>query len=385
MPANVMDFIDLAAQRRRLGDRIDRAIARVLDHGRFVLGPEVETLEQRLEAFCGARHCITCANGTDALELALSALGIGRGDAVIVPAFSYVATVEVVVSAGATPIFADVDRTSFNIVPASVEAAIAVAKGMGLVPRCLMTVDLFGQPADYAALRAIATAEGITLIADAAQSFGARSPWGRVGALADITTTSFYPAKPLGCYGDGGAIFTDDARLAEVMRSLRNHGHAAQGGAFVRVGRNSRLDTIQAAILLEKLAVFDDEIAARNAAADRYAARLPASITPPVIEAGKQSVWAQYTVKVASGRDALVAAVRAAGVPIAIHYMTPLHLVPPYSGFPRATARLEGAEYLSGAVFSLPMHADLDAETQDRVVGALERATTATTVVPRRA
>jgi dTDP-4-amino-4,6-dideoxygalactose transaminase len=385
MTGKTLEFIDLAAQRRRLAGQIDRAIARVLEHGRFVLGPEVETLEARLQAFSGARHCITCANGTDALELAMTALEIGRGDAVIVPAFSYVATVEAVVSAGATPIFADVDTTSFNISPASIEAAIEVGKTLGLRVRCVMVVDLFGQPADYAAIRAIADAHGLFVMADAAQSFGARSPWGRVGTLADLTTTSFYPAKPLGCYGDGGAIFTDDPRLSELLRSLRNHGHAAQGAGFVRVGRNSRLDTMQAAILLEKLAVFEDEIVSRNEAARRYAARLPVSIVAPSIDPGKVSVWAQYTVKVARGRDGIVAAVRGAGVPIAIHYMTPLHHVPPYRACPRATPRLEGAESLSESVFSLPMHADLDIETQDRVVEALVQAVPSSVAVPMRA
>ena len=365
-------FIDLSAQRRRLGARIDRAVARVLDHGRFILGPEVAELEERLQTFSGARHCITCANGTDAIELALSALNIGPGDGVVVPAFSYVATAEAVLRVGAVPIFADVDMGTFNLCPTSTEAAIKVGKDLGLTARCIMPVDLFGQPADYAAMREIARAHDLKIVADAAQSFGARQAGHGVGSLADITTTSFYPSKPLGCYGDGGAIFTDDAALTELLRSLRCHGQGS-GGGFVRVGRNSRLDTVQAAVLIEKLSAFEDEIEMRSAVADRYAQRLAAPILAPEVVAGNTSVWAQYTVRVPDARDDVVAACRAGGVPIAVHYATPLHRLPPYRHCP-AAPRLERAEALSREVFSLPMHADLDERTQDIVIETMHRA-----------
>ena len=374
MDKTAIQFIDLSAQRRRIGSRIDRAMNRVLEHGRFILGPEVSELEARLAAFSGARHCITCANGTDALELSLYAMEIGPGDAVIVPAFSFVATVEAVARVGATPVFADIDAQTFNIDPESAEAAIQAAKALGLAPRCIIPVDLYGQPADYAAIDRLAAAHGLKVLADAAQSFGATWRGRRVGALADFTTTSFYPAKPLGCYGDGGAIFTDDAERAALLRTLRCHGQDDAAGGFTRVGRNSRLDTIQAAVLLEKLAVFEDEIAARNAAADRYAERLPSEVVAPKIGADVQSVWAQYTVKAPGDRDKLAAACRQAGVPIAVHYATPLHWAPAYRDFPTAAPRLKVAEALSRSVMSLPMHADLDEATQDRVAEALRAA-----------
>src|SRR5271163_3249956 len=319
-----IEFVDLSAQRRRLGSEIDRAIARVLAHGRFILGPEVHELERRLEAFSGAKHCITCANGTDALELALTALRIGPGDAVIVPAFSYVASAEAVVRVGATPVFADVDAESFNISPESAREAIRVARDLGLGVRCLLAVDL------------LAKANGLKVVADAAQSFGAAWRGRKVGSLADVTTTSFYPSKPLGCYGDGGAIFTDDEGLARLLRSLRCHGQSQTAETFEHVGRNSRLDTIQAAVLIEKLSAFEREIKARNAAAKRYSEGLPASIIVPTISAAAESVWAQYTVRVPGARDQVAEFCRTSGVPIAIHYRTPLHRLPAYRRFPSA-------------------------------------------------
>ncbi len=382
MDKPAIDFIDLAAQRRRLGPRIDRAIARVLEHGRFILGPEVVELEDRLQAFSGARHCITCANGTDAIELALSAMNIGPGDAVVVPAFSYVATVEAVARVGATAVFADVDAQSFNLCPESTETAIRAAKDLGLSVRCIMPVDLFGQPADYSAIYRLAETHELKVLADAAQSFGATWRGRRVGSLADVTTTSFYPAKPLGCYGDGGAIFTNDAALASLLRSLRCHGQSGPSGAFEHVGRNSRLDTIQAAVLIEKLSAFEGEIEARNEAAKRYADRLPAPVVVPQIAAGNQSVWAQYTVKIPAGRDDVVASCRAAGVPIAVHYATPLHQVPAYRRLPRAAPQLKTAEALARDVLSLPMHSDLDEATQGRVVDAIREAVAARATKP---
>jgi dTDP-4-amino-4,6-dideoxygalactose transaminase len=374
-----LQFIDLSAQRRRLGPQIDRAVARVLSHCRFVLGPEVEELEERLQEFSGARYCVTCANGTDAIELALSAMNIGEGDAVIVPAFTYVATAEAVVRVGATPVFADVDADTYNLDPESAEMAIRAAKDLGLSVRCIMPVDLFGQPADYAAIRRLADAYGLVVLADSAQSFGAICRGARVGALADVTTTSFYPAKPLGCYGDGGAIFTNDEALASLLRSLRIHGQSEDGDGFVHIGRNSRLDTIQAAVLIEKLSAFEAEIEARNITAERYSDRLPPQVLAPRVADGCRSVWAQYTVRIPVGRDEVAATCRAVGVPIAIHYATPLHLSAAYRQFPTAAPQLENAETLSREVLSLPMHADLDEGTQARVLGAMRDAVAAVT------
>jgi len=360
-----MTMIDLAAQRRKIADKIDQAIARVLEHGGFVLGPEVTELERRLEAFCGAKHCVTCANGTDALELVLMAEGIGRGDAVFVPAFTFVATVEVVVLTGATPIFIDVDRDSFNLEPASLEAAIRDAKDRGLQPRAVIAVDLFGQPADYDAIAIIAGAHGLMVLADAAQSFGASLDGKKVGTLAAYTATSFYPSKPLGCYGDGGAIFTDDREKGELLRVLRGHGKDEQG--FSHVGRNSRLDSFQAAILLQKLTLFADELVKRDAVADLYAQGLGSAVRTPSVRQGATSAWAQYTI-ISEKRDAIVRACREAGIHTAIHYAQPLHVQGAYRDCPVSPSGLAQCEWLADRVVSLPMHPYLTEDAIDFVV-----------------
>src|ERR671937_1400967 len=274
-------FIDLAAQRRRLGRVIDEAIARVLGHCQFILGPEVRALEVKLAEFCGARHAVSCASGTDALVLVLMAQGIGPGDAVICPSFTFTATAEVVALVGATPAFADVEEASFNLDPASLELACAAAREAGLRPKAVIPVDLFGQPADYDRIMSVAEAEGLFVLDDAAQAFGATYKNRRVGALAPATATSFFPAKPLGCYGDGGAVLTDDDALAETLRSLRMHGEGRDKYDCVRVGINGRLDTIQAAILIEKLKIFSEEIATRERVARRYSAALADVATVP--------------------------------------------------------------------------------------------------------
>lgn len=366
-------FIDLKAQAAALGARIDAAIGRVRAHGQFIGGPEVADFERRLAAFCGARHAISCANGTDALSLVLRAEGVGPGDAVFAPSFTFVATAEVVPIVGATPIFVDVRDDTFNMDPASLEAAIAQAQRLGLTPRAVIAVDLFGLAADYAALGAIAKRRGMTLIADSAQGFGASFHGRRSGALADWTTTSFFPAKPLGCYGDGGAVFTDDDARAALVRSLAAHGADADRRAYARIGVNSRLDTIQAAILIEKLAIFEDEIAARNRIAARYAQALAGLAQTPAAPEGLVCVWAQYTIQI-DDRDAVAARMKEQGVPTAIHYATPLHRQPGYRHFPRAPGGLPVSERLSRRVLSLPMHAYLDETTQDRIVAALRDA-----------
>jgi dTDP-4-amino-4,6-dideoxygalactose transaminase len=360
-------FIDLGAQRQRIGDRIEQAIARVLKHGQFVLGPEVGELERQLATFCGAKHAIACANGTDALLLVLMAEGIGPGDAVFVPAFTFVATAEVVVLAGATPMFVDVRPDTFNIDTDSFKAAIGEAKGAGLKPRCVIPVDLFGQPADYKAIRRVAKANNLIVLADAAQSFGASLDGHKVGTLADYTATSFYPSKPLGCYGDGGAIFTDDDAKAKLLTALRCHGRHPDGTECGEAGLNSRLDTFQAALLLEKLEVFPQEIVARQKSAERYAEGLGTMLQVPRPMAGASSVWAQYTI-VTERRDELAKACREAGVPTAIYYASPLHALPAYRRFPVAPGGLAQSEWLAEHVISLPMHAYLADEAQDRII-----------------
>ena len=368
-------FIDLAAQREQLGDSVERAISAVLKHGQFILGPEVVELERQLASFCGARHCITCANGTDALLLALMAEGIGKGDAVFVPAFTFVATVEVAILAGATPVFVDVRQDSFNLDVESLEPAIGEAKRRGLKPRCVIPVDLYGQPADYKAIGEVAAAHGLLVVADAAQSFGASRDGRKVGTLAPYTATSFYPSKPLGGYGDGGAVFTDDDDRAGRLRALRNHGKGPDQPETELVGLNSRLDSIQAAILLEKLRLFPREIAARQERAERYAEGLGSVVKVPELMAGATSVWAQYTI-ITERRDALAKACRAAGIPTAIHYANALNSLPPYRQVLAAPAGLCRAEWLAERVISLPMHPYLSDETQDLIVGTVRRALT---------
>ncbi len=364
-------FIDLQAQRRRIGPRIEAAIARVLGHGAYVMGPEVAELEAALAAFCGARHCIGCANGTDALALALMAEGIGPGDAVLVPAFTFVATAEVVAWLGATPIFVDILEDGFNLDPAGLEPAVAEAVRLGLRPRAVIPVDLFGQPADYPAIEPVAARHGLFVLADAAQSFGAALDGRRVGTFGRVTATSFFPAKPLGCYGDGGAVFTDDDRLAGLMRSLRVHGQGADRYDNVRIGLNARLDTLQAAILLAKLEVFPEEIEARDRIARRYGQALAgAALRAPRPAPDMRPVWAQYTL-VVEDRERVAAACRAAGVPTAVYYPIPLSRQTGYRHFPVAPGGVPVSDRLSRHVISLPMHPYLDPATQDRVIAAV--------------
>jgi dTDP-4-amino-4,6-dideoxygalactose transaminase len=366
-------FIDLAAQRAQLGDSVERAISRILQHGQFILGPEVTELERRLEAFSGAQHCVSCANGTDALLLALMAEGIGPGDAVFVPAFTFVATVEVAVLSGATPVFVDVRRDTFNMDVDSLTSAIEASKLRGLKPRAVIPVDLYGQPADYDAIGAIAEEHGLLTIADAAQSFGASLNGKKVGSLATYTATSFYPSKPLGGYGDGGAVFTDDDDKAARLRAIRNHGKGPDMTEIEYLGLNSRLDSIQAAILLEKLRLFPDEIQARQACADRYNEGLAGVAEVPRLVPGATSVWAQYTI-VTERRDALAKACREAGVPTAIHYASALNRLPPYQDMPAAPGGVPQAEWLAKRVISLPMHPYLSAEAQDFIVATVRQA-----------
>jgi dTDP-4-amino-4,6-dideoxygalactose transaminase len=378
----MIPFIDLAAQKKRLGPRIDAAIAKVLAHGAYVMGPEVRELEARLAAFCGARLALSCANGTDALALPLMAWDVGPGDAIFCPSFTFAATPEVAPWVGAEPVFVDIRPDTYTIDPDHLEAAIEAVQAEGrLRPRVVIAVDLFGQPADYPRLSEICRRHGLKLIADSAQGFGCTLNGRHPIAWADVVTTSFFPAKPLGAYGDGGAVLLNDPDLWERMDSLRIHGKATPSDGMIpghdpkylnaRVGINSRLDTIQAAILLEKLAIFEEEIVARQAVADRYGAGLgEVCLRTPTVIPGGRSTWAQYVVE-HRDRDGLAAHLKAAEVPTAIYYPVPMHRQKPYAHYPQAPGGLPVSEAKASQVIALPMHAYLKPKVQDGVIDAV--------------
>lgn len=380
-------FIDLQAQRLRLAGKIEAAVQEAVVGGAWVMGPQVRQFEADLAAFGQAKHALGCANGTDALVLPLMAWGVGAGDAVFVPSFTFTATAEIVPWTNAEPVFVDVDPVTYNMDPAALERAVAGIKAEGrLTPRVVIAVDLFGQPADYPAIKAICDRHGLKLISDSAQGFGCTINGEHPLKWADVTTTSFFPAKPLGCYGDGGAILTNDDDLAQEIDSYRVHGkvvakdlESGAAAAFdhdpkylaMRIGMNSRLDTIQAAVLIEKLKVFGEEIEWRNRIAARYNEGLrPHVAAVPDVPAGNISNWAQYTVE-HDNRDGLIAHLKEQGVPTAVYYPVPLHMQPAYSHFPRGEGGLPVTERLKDRVFSLPMHADLDEATQDRIIAAV--------------
>lgn len=370
-----IDFIDLQAQRRRIGKSLDDAVLAVVHSGRYIMGPEVGELEAKLAVFCGAKHVISCSNGTDAMVLVLMAYGVGPGDAVFVPSFTFAATAEVVAQLGATPVFVDCCEDTFNMDPVSLVAAIETARHNGLNAKGIIPVDLFGLPADYDTILPIAQTHRLWVLADTAQGFGATYKGRVTGSIGNVATTSFFPAKPLGCYGDGGAIFTDDSQLAETLVSLRVHGQGKDKYDNVRIGMNGRLDTLQAAILLKKLEIFPDEIVARNAVAKRYCEKLAPYCKVPVVPEGLISIWAQYTVRVpADKRDKLAERLKAAGVPTAIYYVKPLHQQIAYKAYPIAMNGLPVSERLAGEVISLPMHAYLEPAVQDRICVAFVEA-----------
>lgn len=364
-------FIDLEAQRRRLGDRIPAAMMRVVESGRFVLGEEVARFEAALAQFGEAEHAIGCASGTDALALLLMAWGVGAGDAVFLPSFTFAATGEVPARLGASPVFVDIDPRTLTLDPDALAEAIATVEREGrLAPKAIIAVDLFGQPADYPRLAAIARAKGLKLISDSAQGFGCRLHGRQPLSWADATTTSFFPAKPLGCYGDGGAVLTNDAALAGVVRSLAQHGQGEVRYSHVRIGLNSRLDALQAAILAEKLSIFAAEIEERNEVARLYGALLSPYLTTPTVIAGGLSTWAQYTVETGD-REGLAAALKAEGVPTAVYYATPIHQQPAYLDFPRGA--LPVTEAKAGRVLSLPMSAYVPRAVQERIAARVAR------------
>jgi dTDP-4-amino-4,6-dideoxygalactose transaminase len=369
--ADTIAFIDLQAQRRRLGAPLEAAIKEAVEGGQWILGPQVAEFEKNIAQWAGVKHAIACANGTDALLLILRAWGIGPGDAVFVPAFTFAASAEVVALAGASPVFVDVLPDTFNMDPASLETAIALVKKNGaLKAKAVMPVDLFGQPADYRALEPIAQHEGLKLLCDTAQGFGGLLDGRRAGAIGDAAATSFFPAKPLGCYGDGGACFTDDDALKDRLLSLRMHGQGSDRYEHVQIGMNSRLDTIQAAILIEKLKIFSEEIEKRNAVARRYNDAFAGSnrIKTPVVIEGAVSTWAQYTLQVAD-RAKVQAGLKEKAIPTAVYYPIPLSRQPAYAAYPSAPVPV--SEALSGHVVSLPMHPYLSQTAQDRVIAAV--------------
>lgn len=368
-----MQFVDLAAQYARYKDEIDSAIAKVLDHGRFIMGPEVAALEDALGEFTGAEHVIGCSSGTDALVMMMMAEGVGFGDAIFVPSFTFTATAEVPLLLGATPVFVDVNVDDFNMDPTDLDRRIEEVKAEGrLTPKGVLATDLFGLPADYDRINAIAESQGILVWSDAAQSLGGIYKHQKVGALSRATGTSFFPAKPLGCYGDGGAVFTQDAELANILRSIRAHGKGTGKYDIQRVGLNARLDTIQAAILLAKLPHFKTEVDAREQVAQGYDARLGNRFRVPSRREGSHSAWAQYTLKIDPAcRDDVMEALKSEGIPTAVYYPTPMHLQTAYREFGGGVGSLPNSERLCGEVLSLPMHPFLGERDLDRICDAL--------------
>lgn len=349
-------FVDLKAQYELLKQSIDARIAGVLEHGRFILGPEVQEFEEALATYAGVGHAVGVANGTEALQIALMAAGVGPGDAVFLPSFTFTATAEAALICGAEPVFCEVDSRTFNIEPSDLEQRIELVKAEGrLCPKAIIAVDLFGQPAEYDILNALAETHGLLLVADAAQSFGARLGNKRVGSLAPVTATSFFPSKPLGCYGDGGALLTDDDDMADSYRSIRAHGKGGGKYDIVRVGLNSRLDTLQAAVLLAKLDVFEDEMEKRNNLAATYSGALDSTVLTPHIADGVTSAWAQYAILV-EDRDTLARELKSKGIPTAVYYPLPMHLQSAYKEYGGGAGALPVSEDLSKRILCLPMH-----------------------------
>jgi len=366
-------FVDLKAQYAANKAAIDTALQTVLDHGKFIMGPEIQELESRLCDFTGASQAVSCSSGTDALLMIMMAEGIGPGDAVFAPTFTFTATAEVLLLLGATPVFVDVDPDDFNIDPVDLEKKIAAVKAEGkLQPRGILAVDLFGLPADYPALSAVADAHGLKLWDDAAQSLGGSMDGSKIGTLGRATAVSFFPAKPLGCYGDGGAVLCSDKEMADTMRSIRAHGKGGEKYDIIRVGLNARLDTMQAAVLLAKLPSFPDELEQRERVATAYDQRLSNVVKTPTRRPGRQSAWAQYTLQVpADIRDDVSGKLKEKGIPTAVYYPKPMHLQTAYAGFGGGPGSLPVSESLSGTVLSLPMHPFLTDEQIDRITDAV--------------
>ena len=369
----MISFIDLATQQQRIRSDIDARIAKVLDHGQYIMGPEVAELEAELASYAKAKHVISCSSGTDALILALIAFGLRPGQGVIVPSFTFAASAEAIAVLGAIPVFAEIDGRSFNLDADRLDSALSAAHAQQIDIVGIMAVGLFGQPANITALSDYAQAHNLWMLDDAAQSFGGRWQNRPSGSLADITATSFFPAKPLGCYGDGGAVFTDDDEMAERARSARIHGQGSDKYENIQIGMTARLDTVQAAILLAKMAIFDEELQLRNKVADRYEQLLSEHVTTPFIAADAYSSWAQYVIILpeASNRADIQTRLSADGIPSAIYYPRPMHTQPPYKRYPVSEGGLAITEYMADHVLALPMHPYLDETVQRNVADGL--------------
>lgn len=366
------DFIDLKAQYRALKDKIDSRIAAVLEHGAYIMGPEVFELEDKLAEYVGVKHCISCANGTDALTLALMVLDVKEGDAIFCPTFTFFATAETIAFEGATPVFVDSNEDTFNICPIDLEKRIkAIIVEGKLKPKAIIAVDLFGLPADFPALRQIADKYDLKIIEDAAQGFGGEINGKRAGSFGDIATTSFFPAKPLGCYGDGGAIFTGSDEYADLLKSYRVHGKGQDKYDNIRIGMNSRLDTIQAAILLEKIQAFPNELENRNITAEKYTSKLSGIYNTPKIPKGYFSSWAQYTL-VSEQRNTVMAKLKVKKIPTMVYYGTCMHEQSAFQYLGYEIGDFPVAESLARTVFSLPIHGYLNKEDQYQIINSLK-------------
>ncbi|MBI5177653.1 MAG: DegT/DnrJ/EryC1/StrS family aminotransferase [Nitrospinae bacterium] len=366
-------FIDLAAQQNRIRSRIDANIKKVLDHGQYIMGPEVAEAEKKLAEFAGVAHCLTCASGTDALLMALMAYDVEPGDAIFTTPFTFMATAEVVSLLGATPFFVDIDPRTFNMDPAKLPAAIAKAETEGFTPRGIIPVDLFGLPADLDAVTKIAKAHGLFVLDDACQGFGGEYKGKRLGGIGDVCATSFFPAKPLGVYGDGGALFTNDAELAAKMRSIRIHGMGPDKYDNVRIGINGRFDTLQAAILLPKLEIFPEELELRQKAADAYTALLKDAVQLQLVPSGYKSAWAQFSI-VSPKKGAIISALNAAGIPTAVYYPIPLHLQQAYQYLGGRAGDFPVCEGIAKSIFAVPMHPYLEGDLIGEIASLILKA-----------
>lgn len=369
-----MQFIDLSLQQDRIKKNIRRRIFDVLAHGKYIMGPEVFEIEQKLADYVGVKNCISCSSGTDALLISLMALGIGPNDAVITTPFTYIATAEVLALLGATPVFVDIYKTTYNINPNLIGNAVDFAKDKGLNPKAIMPVDLFGLPARYRLIEVEAKKNNLLILSDSAQGFGGSIRGRKAGSYGDIATTSFFPAKPLGCYGDGGAIFTDNDNLADTMKSIRIHGSGTDKYENIRVGINGRLDTIQAAILIEKLAIFSDELKSRNRIANYYKSNIKENFKTPFVPNDYISSWAQFSLlaKSESHRSNIMNFLKSKNIPSVIYYRIPLHLQPVFSSLAYKEGDFPISEEVSKSIFSIPMHPYLTEEEQDYIIDAIE-------------
>lgn len=373
-PPKPIEFIDLKAQQKRIRSQLEERIKRVLDHGRYIMGPEVRELEEKLSDYVGVKHCITCASGTDALLMPLLAYGVGPGDAVFTSPFTFISTAEVIAILGATPVFVDIDPLTFNLDPVKLREVVeTIANHNDLEPRGIIPVDLFGQPADYEEIETIAREFDLFVLQDAAQSFGAEYKNRKACSQGDVAATSFFPAKPFGCYGDGGAIFCDDDNLAERLRSIRVHGEGSHKYENVRLGLNGRFDTIQAAILLTKLEILEDEVNMRNEVARRYSGGLQGLVEVPAVKPDRTSVWAQYSV-LSDNREEIMAALKTRQVPTAIYYPKPLHLQDAFRSLGYRPGDFPASEKTAERIFSLPMHPYLEAEVQEYIIAGIKDA-----------